>query len=1242
MAYKTNPFLSDKDRKKKSNQESTVWSEIIDQKVKDDYYGSLEGSTGQNEREVQTWKEINSLPPSPSMAKFNTSSGNDSLPKLPTKETKDNFLSDSYLNSLKDYQKYMNNKRDNLPKTVNKVWNNTLDPVIYGFEKAKEGIPFLDRLMQSSGESFAGKGSVKDWEGNTVEKRDSGKIGNFLADAGGTVLGMKSLNIGSTNLLDATDEWGVKAGQKVANALGNKANTVGGKVLSSMARGAVDNGVGDTMMSMANTLNPIENAKEGLQGALGGATLFGVGKGASELLNATKGINIPKMPTKDAITKVIPKSDSINNEIITMPIERSFEDYGVGAELFNKKPNKKASRRIDGEFTFIPNPPSKVEQLDLPQASDLLTKVDEVATDGVKPTLDLPKQATSEVNISSKVNTPIETKVENKGNSNGVMAESKMKTNTYKNSPFMADEKIQKIVDETDGMYGVKNNVDTIARAKTMVETDLQGTIDRIKGNGIKSAEDSAASGIITNQLIKESQETGDTTALRDWLKTVRSEATNLGQAVQAISTWKKMSPEGMLLNAQRVVDGVNKEIADTNPKLFDKLEKEGKLPELTDSDVKFITEKMNVVDNLNNLDVNTTNVDEVVNGLDIPKDITSKWDKMKPQQKVDRARDIEMARVMQLIADKTPSATREKILAFQRINLLGNSKTQVRNILGNSILSALESTKDTLVASPIDMITSKITGNPRTTSYSNPLDKLEGMGKGLRESIEDFKLNIDTSKMSGRFGDKTTAEMPRTQAFRRIEKPKGFKDRLNNVMAGSEKLTNAALAMGDRPFFEGAFNDSLKQQMRSNKVTEPTEDMIKQALEVADTQTFQNVSNMAKGFRKLKEGLNHFGHLGDIVIPFDKTPGNISSIAVDYSPIGIVQSVISGVKAKKTGVFNQKEFVDQLSRGLTGAGLIYAGYELAKNKILQGQGAEDKDARALEIQSGKMPYSIKVGNNYNTIDWAQPAAIPLMIGADIAGNGADLKTLDSIVLSAVQSGGSTLFNQSLLTGISDLFGGYGNNAGENIMKGATNAYISALEQAVPFGSALGQITKLTDNNVRNTTSDNQLTSTLNRITSKLPSLPGLNTGSESLPKKYDTVGQEVKQNNGSTGLQYFFDTFINPGKTTTYNPTPTEKLALDLYDRTGSLPQIPQVVGKKVNYETNKGKGSMNLNNRDQSELQKLMGEKTEDAFQNFMKTNRENLTDEVLVDRLEKLIKEKKKEAEKEFLKTKGISVK
>ena len=392
MAYKTNPFLSDKDRKKKSNQESTVWSEIIDQRVKDDYYNSLEGSTGQNEREVQTWKEINALPPSPSMAKFNASSGNDSLPKLPTKETKDNFLSDSYMSSLKNYQKYMNNKRDNLPNTVNKVWNNTLDPVIYGFEKAKEGIPFLDRLMQSSGESFAGKGSVKDWEGNTVEKRDSGNIGNFLADAGGTVLGMKSLNIGGTNLLDATDEWGVKAGQKVANALGNKANTVGGKVLSSMARGAVDNGVGDTMMSMANTLNPIENAKEGLQGALGGATLFGAGKGASELLNATKGINIPKMPTKDAITKVIPKSDSINNEIITMPIEKSFEDYGVGAELFNKKPNKKASRRIDGEFTFIPNPPSKVEQVD-----DLLTKVDEVATDGVKPTLNLPKQATSEV-----------------------------------------------------------------------------------------------------------------------------------------------------------------------------------------------------------------------------------------------------------------------------------------------------------------------------------------------------------------------------------------------------------------------------------------------------------------------------------------------------------------------------------------------------------------------------------------------------------------------------------------------------------------------------------------------------------------------------------------------------------------------------------------------------------------------------------------------------------------------------
>lgn len=923
--------------------------------------------------------------------------------------------------------------------------------------------------------------------------------------------------------------------------------------------------------------------------------------------------------------------------------------------------------------------------------------------------------ALEKLKINEKVNTPPpmpnqkkNTKVEPKPSvkaetaytSLGDTAVSKMRTNTYANAEFMQDEQAKKVVDRISGEYEVLHDKELIESSKIKLEEDFSNTYENLikKANGEKeglmNAEDITQAAMITNKLIQDSKVSGDTEALKSWLKKIRIQATSLGQAVHSISTWKKQTPEGMMLVAQKTIDKVVDEMKVKNPKKVAVAERMAEETKVIVNDIvnkiqqtepkkpieeilvnpsatvtKIINEATSKIDNkiikdeINSAIENKTLKDtlkiseRVLERNGVPsltdsdiKFITEKMEKI--QTLTDsRQKDIEFALVKKLIAEKIPPTLKDKLKSIQMINLLLNTKTNIKNIVGNGIMSGLENAKD-IVATPIDKAISKFTGQ-RTTTIPSITEQLKGFVKGAKEGWEDAKLGIDTSKMSGRYSELETNKMydiPKAQAFRKIENPKTVIEHLNNLASRSEKLTGTLLSMGDRPFFEAAFSGSLAQQLKLNG-GEVTEEMVEKAIKDAEERTFQNVNELTQGMQWIKTGMNKIGkkvtgtefNIGDIALPFVKTPANILSKAIDYSPIGGVQGFAKIVKGIKTGALDQKAAVDQLARGLTGTSLIFAGYELAKNGVIYGKGSKDTDVKALEKQAGKLPYSIKSGDTYTTIDWIQPAAIPLMIGADIYEQKKTDKEAQNIILNAVTSGGKTLFDQSLLTGLTELFGGYGSSGGEKVMEGVKRTALNGLTQFLPYGSALNQITKLTDSNVRNTYDENTIKSNLvNRSQAKIP------FKSEELPKKYSTVGQEIKQNYGAKGLANAFQTLINPATTSKFNPTPAEKLALDIYERSGEVIQMPRVVDKTIRYYTDNGtkngkREDYNLNGREQSELQRLMGEKTEAAFSEISKTSKfESMTDQEKAAELQKLMTKIKAEAEKELLDKKQIKYK
>ena len=153
---------------------------------------------------------------------------------------------------------------------------------------------------------------------------------------------------------------------------------------------------------------------------------------------------------------------------------------------------------------------------------------------------------------------------------------SKFKTNTLRKTPDLADDEMQKIIDELDMTYGVKTHKETLRKAENMVNSNMQGTMNRIKEKGLESAEDTAASFLIEKALKEEAVKTGDYTKLKSWLKTVQVSGTKHGQTIEAFKLWQE-DPDGMLKNATKTVEDAEGAMKKSNPEKIKQIDNETK-----------------------------------------------------------------------------------------------------------------------------------------------------------------------------------------------------------------------------------------------------------------------------------------------------------------------------------------------------------------------------------------------------------------------------------------------------------------------------------------------------------------------------------------------------------------------------------------------------------------------------------------------------------------------------------------
>jgi hypothetical protein len=645
--------------------------------------------------------------------------------------------------------------------------------------------------------------------------------------------------------------------------------------------------------------------------------------------------------------------------------------------------------------------------------------------------------------------------------------------------------------------------------------------------------------------LLKQYADNNDTDGMVAVAKKMRDIGTKAGQTVQAFNIMERMTPEGMVAYAQsELLEAYDKMVKNKSKEWIE--ENRGKF-ELTQDEVQFIMDNMQEISTMED-------------GYD---------------------KRVKLAEIQKVMTDKLPATKGSEIKSWMRISMLFNPKTQVRNVVGNALIAPVNYFGD-VFSSYADKVVSKKTG-VRTTGNMNVKAILDGMKKGAYEATNDYKKGINTKDMEGnRF------EIGEGKAFNE----KTIIGKSLNMVDG---LLNYMMDAGDRVFSESSFENSLKNQMVLNHTSEVTQEMIDIARTESLQRTWNDNNNYTKfvlDVRRMMNKLNVNGYgLGDVLIPFAKTPANLTKAIVDYSPVGLVNTIIDGNNLRKSltnGQYTaqmQHKFVQDLGKATAGTMLYVLGYALAKSGVISGESDDDKDTRNfLKNTLGISSYSIKIGDKTFTYDWAQPLAAPLSIMANIekSKENKEQALLEGIV-SSLDSAGSILLDQSFLTSINDVL-----SDNDGVVSGLINEVLELPARAVPTFSK--QIADLVDGTQRQTYEyGNPLKSAVNNIKAKIPGL------SKTLAPSVDTMGREVQKYGGKNNI---FNVFLNPANVNTENISEGAEEIYRLYKSVGDNSIMPRVAPYYVNSNGEK----ITLNSQQVADYQKVSGNIIEESMKRIV----------------------------------------
>ena len=786
----------------------------------------------------------------------------------------------------------------------------------------------------------------------------------------------------------------------------------------------------------------------------------------------------------------------------------------------------------------------------------------------------------------------------------------------------------KKIADALEGSTHQRvSNQQLIEQAQKAIEDNDPGPVaqylrDKVnRGNGLNSVETTA--GLM---LIEDYSRQGNVQAATDLADTMMQASSDGARALQALKLIQKNLPGSFITLANKT------------------LARKG-LPMLNETEVKTINALQTLANEadsimaIENAEQRQAAIDEIIANVDpqyqkyINKLFNSK-------NKKDLS-DWFLLLTQKVVSDKTPATWLDKIRSWQRINLLLNIKTNLRNFLGNAVFGTAETLGNATVAPWIDRLLSLRTGQ-RTATLPQLGAAAKGMAQGARDTVTAAQTGT-LSMLGNRYSD---APDSATRPFK------------SKILSWLDNATTATLTFGDK-IFSGAREADVAAQLRKINPNLSETEIAEIAHQLALEATFQNDSGIAFGLLKARDLPKMIGDwrrrktgdtnakyaaeaIGNIItygaIPFAKTPANVLQQVINYSPLGLANGITKAIRVATRGQNASPQFqrqaVDAIARGLSGTGMMGLGVLLASLGLASG-GSSEEDKRYREA-NGISDNSIKfsIGGKDYWVDFSSLGPIPAAIntGASIW-NELQEEMGWNVALAIVQqlfsAPISDVTQDDLWSGMVDMAGYLGEG---DITRAIQEIFGDAATQAVPLGSFLRMITGIIDPYSRETSSDNELGWTGNRILSQLPGL------SNTLPIKYDAYGETVKRYDAADNLgeRLLWSSIVpwNVSKDMSDNPVTQETTRL--YSETGETSVLPQDAPYNIQY----GGERYDLVGQNRSDYAKTAGQFASQSILDVLDSPTYiNASDEEKVDILSAILDVGREDAKQDFFATESI---
>lgn len=502
---------------------------------------------------------------------------------------------------------------------------------------------------------------------------------------------------------------------------------------------------------------------------------------------------------------------------------------------------------------------------------------------------------------------------------------------------------------------------------------------------------------------------------------------------------------------------------------------------------------------------------------------------------------------------------------------MLGNSRTHIRNMMGNVMMGTVTRAKDNIAG----VMQLALPQNERTKAVGT---MLTADGRRMVNRARDYADNQMYSMLyqDGRWNMDTGLQAAQNTYATPVGRAIG---RLSDINGG-------ALEAEDNFFLRRAFGNSmasfLKARGYDSSIFDATDEHSRsvlrqaaaQALEDAREATFHEDNFLSTAFRNFSNDTRRHGPAGQIayavtegILPFKKTPINIAKNALEYNPVGgAVEAIYRGATGQ-----GATRVMDAAAKGVTGTAILGAGYLLAKNGMLTGGASGDDRADNYNEMLGNQNYAVKIpGKGTYTLDWASPSSVPLLIGAQIAKDQEDGGEFNlTQTLDRMRQITQPVLETTMLQGLNETLDSVSYaDSNDKLATLATSALGSFANQFVP--TALGQVARTVDDTRRSsygggdTKTERDIGYNIRKMENKIP---GLSKNNEPYVDQWGREEASLDGTDDSAEGMFLRGAYnmLSPGYVSAENITPVDEYLQELYGSTNDSHVYPEKASSQI-----------------------------------------------------------------------------